>query len=77
MKKVKTTYTIRPKTEKLLREYAKETELTMSHIVDIAIEHYIKMNTEYPSIWGKIKTPADVYKVHIKGKPKESKLQRK
>ncbi len=41
-KKTRTTFTIRPATEKALRDHAEKTDLTMSHIVDMAIELYIQ-----------------------------------
>jgi len=42
MKKVTVNYTIRPATEKALREHSKKVDLSMSHIVDMAIELYIR-----------------------------------
>ena len=42
MKRIQVTYTIRDKTEGDLREYAKETGHSMSLIVDLAIENYLK-----------------------------------
>jgi len=47
MKKIKVNYTIRPATERALREHAKRVDLSMSHIVDIAIELYLH---EYESL---------------------------
>ena len=41
-KKVLVHYTIRPLTIKALREHSKKVDLSMSHIVDMAIELYIR-----------------------------------